>query len=275
MPSYDYASAYSTYQELLNERSDWEAEWRQISQFLLPGRGIFTGLTRPSKRKLTTPKVINTIAEDALYVLTSGMHGGLTSPSRPWFDLEWDNPQIQAIEFMKSWLQKSTKLLHDGLHASNFYSVINSFYIEYGGFGTGSVYVGHDTYDDDVPFRFELLTAGEYAFSIGADGRVNQYFRIIFLTERQFVERFPDAASKEAKSRVNNNDGNVDGTYVTIMECVKKEPYQDFPFTRRYYAVQTTGSQGSASETDGPIETAGFYEFPYPTARWGTIGSDI
>jgi len=214
---YDYSKAYSTYMELYNERSDWEREWRDISDYLLPGRGIYTTITKPTKRKLTSPKVINTIAEDALYVLTSGMHGGLTSPSRPWFNLEWSQADLQSMEPLVAWLQECEKRLHSALHASNFYSVINSFYIEYAGFGTGSMYVGHDTYDDEIPFRFELLTAGEYVFSMGADGRADQFFRIIFMSVRNFVQRFTDAASKEMKRRVEENDGTVDSTNLTVL----------------------------------------------------------
>jgi hypothetical protein len=272
---YDFAKAYSTYQALLNERSDFEAEWRQISQYLLPGRGIFTGTTKPTKRKLTSPKVINTVAEDALYVLTSGMHGGLTSPSRPWFRLEWQEAELKNIEPLKAWLQECERRLHDGLHASNFYSVINSFYIEYAGFGTGSMYVGHDTYDDMVPFRFELLTAGEYTFSTGADGRPNQYFRVIHMTQRQLVDRFGRKVSAEIRKRVKENESTVDSSYVSILECVKKETYNGMPYTRIYFELQTSGSQSGGDSKKEPLEVSGFHEFPYPIARWGTIGSDI
>jgi len=262
---YDYSKAYATYTA---------QEWKQISDFLLPGRGIYSRLSKPTKRKLTSPKVINTVAEDALYVLTSGMHGGLTSPSRPWFSLEWSRPDLQAIDVLKGWLQECERRLHDALHASNFYAVINSFYIEYAGFGTGNMYVGHDTHDDDVPFRFELLTAGEYVFSVGADGRPDQYFRVIFMTKRQFVQRFPDTASKEWKKAVEKNDNTVDKVDVSVLECVRKETNNGKPYTRDFFAMQTGGNQKGYPTQEAPIMTDGFYEFPYPIARWNTIGSD-
>lgn len=271
-----YSEAYATYTELINERTEWEAEWKQISLFLLPGRGIYSHLSKPTKRKLTSPKVINTVAEDSLYVLTSGMHGGLTSPSRPWFKLDWADPSLNELEQLKMWLQQCEETLHDGLHASNFYSTINSFYIEYAGFGTGSMYVGHDTGDDYVPFRFELLTAGEFVFSVGPDGKPDQYFRVVFMTERQFVGRFNDAASDQAKKRVENNDPNVDGTYVTVLECLKKTKKVGKSWARCFFTVHAVGSQTSVKKqkNEDPIAEDSFYEFPYPTARWGTIGSD-
>lgn len=270
----DYTTVLSQYQELRDERSEWEQEWRQISDYLLPGRGIYQTYAKPRKRKLTTPKVINTIAEDALYVLTSGMHGGLTSPSRPWFMLEWADARLVQVEPLKAWLQDCEDRLHKALHASNFYSIINSFYIEYAGFGTGSMYVGEDS--QNTPFRFELLTAGEYAFSVGPDGRPDKFFRTIFMTPRQLVGRFPKTASKEVKHAVKNNEAGIERSFVTVIECLYPEPYGDKAFTRYFFEVTSSGvNQGSYTKTQEPLETSGFYEFPYPVSRWNTIGSDV
>lgn len=272
--AYDFSSIYGSYLESVNERSEFEAEWRDISDYLLPGRGIYQQYSKPRKRKLTSPKVINTIAEDALYVLTSGMHGGLTSPSRPWFRLSWTDQRLEQVEFLKGWMQQCDKALHRGLQASNFYSVINSFYIEYAGFGTGSIYVGEDTGTSLVPFRFELLTAGEYSFAVGADGRPAVYFRTIFMTPRQLVERFPETVSKETKKIVKNNEAGADKTYLTVLEYVVKERFQDKAYTRVFYELGSDTVQ-QRDRAQKPLEVAGYYEFPYPLARWGTIGSDI
>lgn len=276
---YDFSHVYTQYQSLQTERSEWEQEWRQVSDYLLPGRGIYQTYSKPRKRKLTAPRVINTVGEDSLYVLTSGMHGGLTSPSRPWFSLTWSDANLQLVEPLKAWLQDCQDRLHAELHKSNFYSIINSFYIEYAGFGTGCMYIGEDTGTDDVAFRFELLTAGEYAFSMGADGKPSSFFRTIFMTPRQLVERFPDTASEPLKRAVNNNEGTIDRTYITVLECIYKDKFQDKKYTRLFYEVTATSSgqqnQPKTLSSREPLEISGFYEFPYPLARWGTIGSDI
>jgi len=264
------------------ERAEWEAEWRDISDYLLPGRGIFQLYANPRKRKLTSPNVINTVAEDALYVLTSGMHGGLTSPSRPWFNLEWTDKNISMFEPLKAWLQDCTKRLHTELQRSNFYAMINSFYIEYAGFGNGSTYVGGDTYTDDVAFRFALLTAGEYVFSLGADGKPAVFMRTIFKTPRQLVEEFPDTVSQYYFDLVARNDASVDKSCVTILEAVMKVGALDLkapgdvgiPYIRVVYEMNMSESR-DASVSDAPLDISGYHEFPYPVARWNTIGSDV
>jgi hypothetical protein len=271
---YELSKVYGGYIDCQNERSEFEAEWRDISDYLLPGRGVYQQYSKPRKRKLTSPKVVNSVAEDALYVLTSGMHGGLTSPSRPWFKLSWMDQSLDQVEFLKGWLQECEKLLHRGLHNSNFYSVINSFYVEYAGFGTGSIYVGEDTGDTGVPFRFELLTAGEYAFAVGADGRPAVYYRTIFMTPRQIVERFPDTVSAKMKKMVEENDSGADKTYVTVLEYVVREKFQDKAYTRVFFELGSDSKERQDPDRE-PLEMSGYHEFPYPLARWNTIGSDV
>lgn len=274
--AYSYSKVTAQFADLEDERSEWEAEWRQISDFLLPGRGVYQTYSKPRKRKLTSHRVINTIAEDSLYVLTSGMHGGLTSPSRPWFDLEWMEENLEGFEPLKAWLEDCTQRLHTALQRSNFYSIINSFYIEYAGFGTGCTFVGEDTGDDNLPFEFQLLTAGEYVFSVGAHGKPAVFMRPIFMTPRQMVELFPKTVSKGTKDTVKNNQAGADRADHTVLECIYKEPYQDKPYTQIYYELTSQGGrQAGQNDAKKPLKVAGFYEFPYPLARWGTIGSDI
>lgn len=270
---FSYNRMSAQYSDLLAERTDWETEWRQISEFLLPGRGIYQQTSKPRKRKLTSPRVVNGSAEDALYVLTSGMHGGLTSPSRAWFKLAWADERLNQNEPLKAWLQECDKRLNAKLQASNFYSVINSFYVEYAGFGTSCMFVGDDTPSVNIPFRFELLTAGEYAFALGADGKTGTFFRSIFMSPYQLYQRFGSKCSTSVIDMVKNNKAGAHRVDRTVMECVYALKHQDKDYTRVFYELEGD-SEFKPSGQKTPLEVSGFYEFPYPTARWGTIGSD-
>ena len=260
----------------LNERSEFEAEWRTISNYLLPGRGIYQTYSKPRKRQLTSPKIQNNIAEDSLNVLSSGIHGGLTSPSRIWFNLEWADEKIQQFEPLKAWLQDATKRLHKALHSSNFYSVINSFYTEYGGFGNSSLYIGEDTEDQALDaFRFELLTVGEYAVELDSRGLIYGYYRTFFLTPRQMVDKFGSAVASTWANKVKNNEASADSIYVTVLEYVCREPFQGKPYSQRFYDLGTSTRNEQREATQGPMRTYGFHEMPYIFGRWSTIGSDV
>lgn len=260
-------------QELRDERAEWEAEWRQINENLLPGRGIFQTYSAPRKRKLTNANIINSIAEDSLYILTANMHGRLTSPTMPWFTLKWADESLNGVDPLVEWLQNSETLLHAALHESNFYSMINSFYTEYAGFGTGCIYIGEDTESDYVPFRFELLTAGEYSFAMDMHETPNPFARTIFMSQRKLVEHFPETASEEVRRNVSENREGIDKIDVTVLEYIIKSDFKDKKYTRVFYEVKAP-HKTTREHDQKPLSIDGFYEMPYPVARWSTIGSD-
>jgi len=273
-----YTNVAGALEDLASERADWEAEWRDISDYLIPGRGIFQTFTKPKKRKLTSPKVVNAAAEDALGVLVSEIYGRLTSPSKPWYKLEWANKAFEDIIPLRAWMQSANQIMNDALHRTNFYETIVSFYEEYIGFGTASMYVGEDTGTDELPFWFYTFTAGEYYFSLGRNGKPDQYIRTIFLTEKQLYDRFgADKVSSDVRQRVESNRGGINTPKRLVVEYLIDIPYDNLrPWTRVSYELTGNQAKNVKEPSDRqPLEYTGFYEFPYPTARYSTIGSDV
>lgn len=262
------------YEALRLERDPFEAEARRISSYILPGRGVFNNLTRPAKRKLTAPKVVNPAAKDALKVLTSGLQGGLTPPSRPWFKLSFSDPRFQQHPVLSAWLYEAEKRLYAAFSASNFYQCIHSLYTEYAGFGTAPLFVG----EDGEPFRFELLTFGEYCIGLDSKGRVNRFYRIIFRTGQMlkddYEEKLPESLKKSFEMKQNLN------SWYTLLEATTERKTGGKPYTRIIYLLgmgdgQNRGNIPDLGETGCVLSRGGFHEFPYPTARWDVIGSDI
>jgi hypothetical protein len=271
--SLKYSTVIQTMEDLKNERMEWESEWRQISEYLLPGRGIYQTFSKPRKRKLVSPKVINTTGEDALYILTSGMHGGLTSPSRPWFKLLWAQQDLNKFEPLKAWIQECELRLHSRLQDSNFYSIINSFYNEYAGFGSSCIYVGDNTDSPVDPFHFELLTAGEYYISLDASGKPLVFCRIIYLTPAQMVARF-SSCSASIKKDVKEGKAGIHLSTCVVVEYITKEKFSDKTYTQIFYEYTDQARTRREGEPE-PLEIKGFYEWPYPFGRWSTVGSDV
>jgi len=275
---YTFGKVMQILQDLRQERQEWEAEWQLISDFLLPGRGIYLTNGKPRKRKLTSPKVINTVAEDALYVLTSGLHANLTSPSAPWFRLDWADMQLAAIEPLKAWLQTAEKILYKHLQRSAFYQVLNTFFVEYAGFGNGSIYLGADSTSRETPLRFNLLTAGEYYFTTDTAGDLDTFVRVIRMSQKQLVDKYGKAAPANVQEAVRRKQAGINRTDQIIIELVVKEKYQDKPFTQIQFTYGAPGASNALNPTRysdiAPLRIRGFYEHPYTAARWSTIGSD-
>lgn len=244
---------------LLQLQSDYTTECKDVSLYLLPGRGLYDITTKPTKRKLTSSKIINTTGDDALQVLTSGIHGGMTSQARPWFLLGFADLRLLKHLMLKKWLEDCQKSLYAAFRQSNFYEVIHSFYTEYAGFGTSGLYFG----EDGSPFRFELMTVGEYAFSHNFQGKVDKLYRVLFPTYRQMVKEFGIENVADRIKVSYERDGEQS---TVVVHAVVPETFQDKPFTSYYYEV------GSA---DKILRKKGFYEFPFIVGRWDLVGSDV
>lgn len=277
MSSLSRDKVLSGYNECLNNRQEYDVEWKALVEYLLPGRGMFAVPGKQKKRQLSSAKSINTIAEESLGILTSGMHSSLTSPARPWFHLGWADQKLNQVEPLKMWLQQCERIIQSTLQASNFYSIINSFYTEYAGFGLGCIYTGSDS--ETPPVNFELLTVGEYAYALGADGKVSDFYRVIPMSPKQIVEMFPNTASAEVK-RIVSEDGEGKHTVDRyVLEYITKRKYMDKPYTQIRYEVpqvttQYTKTSSGENDTTSPLSKEGFYEMPYAIARWDIIGRD-
>ena len=70
----------SRWTALKNERSSWDAHWREISENLLPRSGRFF-LDDKNKGDKRHNKIYDNTGPRALRVLAAGMMAGMTSPA--------------------------------------------------------------------------------------------------------------------------------------------------------------------------------------------------
>lgn len=270
----NYQELLAIYQDSLEERQDFESEWKSIAEYLLPGHGQFLPGVRTTRRQLSSTKVINSCAEDYLQILISGLQNGLTSASRPWFDLQWSDHRLNKLPHVKQWLQDCKQILYENFARSKFYSVVHSLYKEHAGLGMLSMYVG----DDADPYRFEPMTIGQYTIIYGTTGSPKYYFRIINRSPEQVVTEFGDRASEYLRSIVKEKARGSNAPTVEILEAITTEKFMDKPFTQYRFEMPSPATRahgyGPGDYSPRPLSKEGFYEFPYPTARWSIIAND-
>jgi hypothetical protein len=220
---------------------------------------------KPQKRQLTNPRVINNTGNDSLQVFTSGFHGGLTASSRPWVKFKWKEPQLDKIPALKMWLDKVSKRFHDHLLKSNFYEMMPTYYTEYAGFGTGALYMG-EIWDAPTPFHFEVLTVGEYCFTLDALGFPSMFFRQIFRSAKEVVEEYGKSRVDDTTIKLAESNPNE---LITIIQVIVKGNSWGKPYTSYYYQPSTNIQKG----TDF-LKIGGFNEFPVFLSQWEPIGND-
>ncbi|MBQ9200687.1 MAG: hypothetical protein IJ141_10970, partial [Lachnospiraceae bacterium] len=84
-------------------RTRYMPVWQEISEYILPGRGIFDK-SEPNQGDRRDKKIIDPTAPQALHVLSAGLQGGLTSPSRPWFRLTVSDSELADYAPVRLWL---------------------------------------------------------------------------------------------------------------------------------------------------------------------------
>ncbi len=177
-------------QTLRQERSSWEGNWQEISDYILPRKGVYDA-QRPNDGRRKGCKIIDSTATRALRILAAGLQGGLTSPARPWFRLGISDRDMSRHKSVREWTSQVESTMYRALARSNFYSCIHSLYTELAGFGTGILYCEPDV---DRGIRFRTLTAGEYSLATDEQGRVDTVYREFKMTARQLEKRFGKSA---------------------------------------------------------------------------------
>ncbi|MGV6475359.1 portal protein [Azotobacter vinelandii] len=254
---------------LKSERSSWETNWRELSDFIQPMRSRLLCDQQVNKGDRRNNKIINNEATEDAGALAAGMMSGLTSRSRPWFSLMTKSREAMEFGPVKNWLFECTERMRDVLLRSNFYNCMHVSYLEMGVFGVGAVWIDHDS---RTVIKCEAFTAGEYYVANGADGRVNAFYREFKLTAAQMAERFgEDAMSPQARAALKESRQDSWFDCVQMVEP-NSEHNPESRLSRHMPFVSLTWEK--SSPPDQVLEHAGVHEFPVAVMRWDVLPGD-
>jgi len=284
------------YSALVQERTSWEAHWRELSDNILPRRGRFLGATGSSVGAGSVPasssprvsrqnrgdkrnqKIINGTATTSARTLRDGMLSGLISPARPWLMLSAEDDAINEIGAVKQYLQQVERLLYAIFRRSGFYGQCSQMLEELCVFGTGPM---SQVEDFDNVCRFQAFTAGEFCVANGPTGLVETFYRDVQMTCEEVVGSFvfgQDWSGAGDWSRVSQtvrnmwDQGNYDA-WIPIRHAVQCW-HGDKKATagRKYAGVYW---EPGADDINKFLEFRGFEEFPVHCPRWHVLAGDV
>jgi hypothetical protein len=245
------------------EGQKWYGAWRDLSLYLNPTRGFFFNAVPSSGYKIDHSVVIDGYAARCIRDLASGMISGLTSPSRPWFKLEIEDPDLMEYDPVKRYFDECQLRMHSVLAKSNIYECLHMIYQELATFGTSAMFLMED-YEDVI--RGRVFTIGEYFLGQGPENRVNTFARQYWMTVAQMVKEF----GLENCSPSVRNDFAVHNTerWVRIIHLIEPNDeripeYSDFR-NMEYRSVYFEDN----SMQNTYLQVGGFEEFPVMAARW-------
>ncbi len=271
--------------QLLDVRQPLDKAWRDLADHFLPTRyrNMDSGLESWRHTPMLNDKLVDATGILAMRTLAAGLQGGMTSPSRPWFQLNLDDPELSAYHGVRTWLDIVAKRMRDIFHRSNFYNAIHTLYGELGTFGTAFMM---ELADFDNGFRFIPFCAGEYCLDINACQRVDVVFRRFHMTSRQLLMQFGASALPEYVSKVHRGTGQEEQFSVVHAIFPRKERSLDRADSKNkafasVYWLEAYGGGLSTSMGQGSgrgvhvLSESGFDEFPGYGVRWDVAGNDV
>lgn len=244
-----------------------EGHWRDIAKHMLSKTHgpLFDDL---DKAKSSNPGIYDTTGIDALKTLASGMQGGLTSPSRPWFKLGLVDDAWARNEAVQAWLFDTQERLTGILQRSNFYDQMHRAYYELGGFGNGVILIEEDP---DSFVWFQTLNVGRYYLAINEKGMVDTLYRKFKLSVAQLMERWESTVPENIKRLYDSDNLNVKYTVLHVIEPRRsydssKKDKLNRPYLSAYVLLDSQ---------QVILEEGGYYEKPFIAARWGANYEDV
>jgi hypothetical protein len=268
----------SRLQMMTNWRLSWWRHWALLAENILPRR--YHWLVTPNTMTRGFPinqNIVDPTGSHAMRVCASGLKEGLTSPSRPWFRIEADEPGFVPDKPAQLWFDAVEALVYGVMAKSNFYDSLTQVFEDLTVFGTSVMLVYED--DKDV-IRCHVPCAGEYYLGASNTNRIESFYRKFVMTISQIVQMFglencPGAVQEMWRTKA----ASLDVEYIVahsiepnfaILDGAGRElkpmAAAHFPFREVYWVF--------GNSTERPLSVRGFYEEPFISPRWAITSND-
>lgn len=274
--------------QLRQERSSFEAHWKDLAEHFAPHRYRSTDTDRNKGRK-RHGTIINESGMLAARTARSGMFAGMSSPARPWRRLTTPDPDLADVGAVKDWLYTVNRRMTALTLKSNFYNVVPTLYGDELVFGGGAIGIFPDHKD---LMRCYSYPVGSYWLACNDRGVVDTFMYRYQMTVRQLIQKFgvPQASEtdkwKPFSSHVKSlwDAGNYE-TPIYVLHVVT--PNMDYdprrleakyakPYASCYYEEGAYGQyREPGREADGKfLRESGFDFFPILAPQWERTGED-
>lgn len=255
--------------QLHNERSRYEPTWQDLSKYIYPYRGRFNEErnTRAGERRdfyLLNPYPMNAVTRCA-----AGLHSGLTSPSRPWFELSLQDTEKAEYHPVKLWLDDVHDIMMAIYARSNTYAMLYHIEHELAQFGTAADLMLEDYH---TAIYHKPFTCGTYCGGVDARGRVTLFARRFAMNAEQLVGEFGiENVSRAARAAYSNE--NLTELFDVEMLIRKNEGFKpgviepgNFPWQALYY---------EPGNKENFLRVSGYHEQPFLLPRWHVVAGEV
>ena len=252
---------------------EWRDHYRELSEFILPHRYVWLEGQHSQDmgaRRYRTRRIVNNTGTLAAKQLAAGMMGGITSPAHQWFRLneEGRDPQEVENQQIRAYLDHVQAMMLQVFAGSNFYSTIQTTYLDLGVFGTSAVVVYE--HEENVIDCY-LSPVGEYRIAQNASREVTVFGRNIMMTVMQMVDKFGVGNCSQQVRTLYTNGGQGLLHQIPVCHLIEPNVQGEGALGKSFAYRECYWEKGAKDEV---LSLTGFEEKPFFVPRWEVIGQD-
>jgi hypothetical protein len=261
---------------LASRRVNFEAQWREIIQYMRPDAPDPYNNPRAGQGEKTRREILDSTGEMALELLAAALHGSLTNPATDWFMLRAEDDALMERDDVAIALEAATQEMLTGFRSpsAHFTSAIHETYLDLVGFGIGHLFIADRKRNSDFPVLYQPRPVAELLIDENAEGVVDTWIRSFEMSARQAAQepgwQLPEAIAKAAREPKQQDEA---------FEFVQMIAPNEGPRRR------DTGPRGRqnmpyantivAAKTGEIVYQGGFEEAPLVSPRWSKRAGEV
>lgn len=256
------------FEALVSTRKDLDGSLEDVARYVcLVDGGFFSSLHTETEIQRTHGDVMDITANNASQLLASKINGNLTSPSTRWFEITFEEDELNDNVDAKEWIEEVSNVIFMTLQESNFNLQSSELYYDLVSFGTAAIV---EEVDEDDKCIFANVSIRDFEFEETYKGGVARFYHLEQLTPYQIIDKHgEDNVPQHIIDKSNNPDEAT--TKIDVIKCIyfrpeakgmrtdQMIPPEKRPVGCKYVLRETQEEVG--------IET-GYYEMPVFVPRW-------
>tara|TARA_R100000664_G_scaffold15166_1_gene23608 strand:+ start:4470 stop:6065 length:1596 start_codon:yes stop_codon:yes gene_type:complete len=253
----DVKDIVARFEHIEGQRDNWNNHYQELADYMLPRKADIVKKRSRGEKKMEL--IFDGTALQSVDLLSSSLHGMLTSGASAWFHLTMKDEELGRDEEVQRWLEDSSQRMMRAFTMSNFETEVHEMYVDLVVFGTGCMFVEME----NNTLRFSTRHVSEFYVAEDQYGIVDTVFRKYELSARQAVQRF---GIDNVGTFIQRTFKTKPDEEVTILHAVmprkdrdpSKKDNKNMPFASMYICM----------ETKMIIAESGFQELPYVVPRF-------
>ena len=241
--------------------------WRELAKTYLPYKHPWLLNTEKNEKFELNSEYITSEGLIALRTQTAGLMNGITSPTRPWFNLGIGVDPARLSIAARQWLWQCQTVMYQVLARSNFYNTMAMSYFDLGLFNVSGVHIFEDVRD---VVRFQRYNVGEFYVLYDAQERLVRYTREIKLRLREIVSEFGEENLPREWQELYKNptSHNSKKSLVHYVERKDASPFRTGSPADRMAWREVYWAAGPNMDEGDVLRVKGYREQPAMFPRW-------